>query len=157
MPKPASIISDTYFAERSTKVENGCWEWSLRVSPNGYGQAKVSQKFWTAHRLSWTYHKGPIPDGMIVCHKCDNRKCINPSHLFLGTTQDNVDDKMKKGRFVPSFGEKSGRSKLTESQVLSIRADQRPQSKIAKDFGIAQSNVCQIKLGKTWPHIKVPA
>lgn len=153
MPNPASVISDEYFAERSIKQPSGCWEWSLRVSCNGYGQAKVRQKIWMAHRLSWEHFHGPIPDGLIVCHKCDNRKCINPSHLFLGTTQDNVDDKMSKGRFVTTPGVKNGHAKLTDQQVLSIKNDDRSQSAIAADYGISQSNVSLIKRGTAWRHL----
>lgn len=155
MPKPKSKMSLEYFLDRTEfNPENGCWEWTRRITANGYGQAKVAQKSVVAHRLAYAFFEEPIPDGMIVCHKCDNRKCVNPHHLFLGTTQDNVDDKMRKGRFVPSIGEKSGVSKLTEADVIAIRADNRPQHVIAKDYGIRQTNVSLIKQRKTWKHVQ---
>lgn len=155
MPKPRAVVCDSYFRKRSKISDNGCWEWKLHISNSGYGQAKVGQRFWNAHRLSWAYYHGSIPDGMIVCHKCDNRKCVNPNHLFVGTTQDNVDDKMRKGRFVAKRGENSGTAKLTEDKVIAIRCDPRPQAHIARDYGISQSNVCLIKTGKAWAHIGI--
>lgn len=154
MPNPPKVIDTAYFASRSKKNDaTGCIEWTRHISDTGYGTLKYKQKQWTAHRFFWQFQNGKIPHGMIVCHKCDNRKCINPEHLFLGTTQDNVTDKMNKGRFVASIGERSGLSKLTELQVRQILEDTRPQTKIAKDFGISQSNVSIIKCRVTWRHV----
>lgn len=77
--------------------ETGCWEWRKGRS-SGYGSIRISEGLFGAHRLSHIAFIGPIPDGMFVCHKCDNRKCTNPDHLFTGTAKDNVRDMIAKGR-----------------------------------------------------------
>jgi hypothetical protein len=156
MVNPTKVINDKFFEDRSAVDPiTGCIEWTRHVSVNGYGTLKYRRKQQMAHRFMWEYKFGPIPEGKIICHKCDNRKCINPDHLFIGTTQDNVDDKMSKGRFVPCPGEQCGTAKLTDEQIAAIRADTRAQHRIAKDYGISQSNVSFIKRGLTWGHIPV--
>lgn len=98
-----------------------------------------------AHRISWLIHSGPIPKNKWVLHKCDNRKCINPNHLFIGERQDNVNDCVKKKRHI--FGEKSKLTKITSKEVLIIRKLWKKgitQKKIAKLFKIDQSNVSYI-------------
>jgi len=151
MVNPVKKIDEQFFADRMTvNPETGCHEWQRYISQNGYGTVKHKRKQWPAHRFMWAHKNGPIPDGMVVCHKCDNRRCINPDHLFLGTTQDNVDDKMSKGRFKPLAGEKNGSSKLTHKDVLNILNDTRSQRAIAADYGVGQSNVSLIKQRKAW-------
>jgi hypothetical protein len=76
----------------------GCWNWLTALSPKGYGITWYKRKKLAAHRLAWIIFVGPIPEGMQVCHKCDNPKCVNPEHLFIGTNYDNVQDKVAKNR-----------------------------------------------------------
>jgi hypothetical protein len=106
-----------------------------------------------AHRVAWINHYGDIPDGLCVCHKCDTPACVNPSHLFLGTQGENINDSASKGRLFVPRGETNGSAKLTEKDVLSIRADNRIQKEIAADHGVSPSIVGHIKTRRRWGHI----
>lgn len=140
--------------DRSSGRES-CWPWTACTTRRGYGRYSYKEKMLSSHRVSYELTYGSIPDGLCVCHRCDNPSCVNPSHLFLGTHTDNMRDKIKKGRSksVAPKGEKNGQAKLTESQVLTIRTDTRTQRVIAKDFGICQSSVMYIKSGLGWKHV----
>lgn len=139
-------------------TETGCLEW-LAGLRNGYGHFNIRGIYIYAHRYAWELINGPIPDGMYVCHVCDNRKCCNPAHMFLGTSTDNIRDMNKKGRqSSPPHpkGEQNSNSVLTTEDVLAIRSDKFAgweQREIAKYFGISQASVWRVLHRRTWKHI----
>lgn len=129
-----------------------CIWWTGSVNRDGYGTIRSGKSVFKAHRAAYEIAVGPVPNGMCVLHRCDNPGCVNPEHLFLGTQAENMADAVYKGRHkTPKVrGEAHANSKLTEEQVIAIRASQCSQKSIAKQFGITQSNVSQIKNGKRW-------
>ena len=133
--------------------EAGCWLWESAFDSGGYGLFTLAGKAVTAHRVSWTLYRGEIPAGACVLHKCDERSCVNPQHLFLGSHTDNARDMIAKKRGNHPRGEMNGGARLTQAQVLSILQDERSQNTIAADFGTTQANVSSIKRGKAWAHI----
>ena len=141
-------------------TETGCWIWTAATykSSGGdlYGNFQIDGALDGAHRAAWRLFVGPIPEGMHVLHRCDVSLCVNPAHLFLGTNQDNVDDKMRKGRFKPMIGEKHGMAIFTEADVLDIRARYargERQVDIAHAYGVERFPIYQIVHRRLWKHI----
>ncbi len=142
------------FLQKVEKIEHGCWIWKASKNSRGYGSINSGTRGTCgAHRISFELFKGPIPHGLCVLHRCDVRACVNPDHLFIGDHKANTADMISKGRAIFVNGERHGKSKLTESQVRKIRADNRPMIKIAKEYRIAQPNVWAIKHRKLWKHV----
>ena len=139
------------FEEKYVPEPNsGCWEWTACTDTSGYGQIRFNGTLVKAHRLSYELHVGEIGDKHVL-HKCDNPACVNPQHLFLGTQADNIADMVAKGR--QARGKSHGSAKLTEADVLAIRADNRPQRAIAPDYGISHRLISDIKNRKIWAHV----
>ena len=140
-------------------TESGCWEWQGYCSTTGYGQVRINGKVHGTHRVAYEWAYGPIPEGMFVCHKCDNRPCCNPEHLFLGTVADNNADARQKGRHRnnPPRGEANTSAKLTEAQVIAIREayanKEANQTQLAKRYGVDLSTVWAIIRRKGWKHV----
>lgn len=143
------------FEAKFTKSD-GCWEWNASITRIGYGRFRVAGETQLAHRVAYQLYIGEITTGMCVCHRCDNRKCVNPAHLFLGFQADNVHDCEDKGRGVHPSGENHYFSRLTEEQVIEIRArysDGEKIAEIAKEFGMAHSTIYEIVRRRKWTKI----
>jgi hypothetical protein len=131
----------------------GCWNFQGMKCPTGYGQVKRDGKFLFAHRYSWILHRGEIGP-YFVLHKCDNRACVNPDHLFLGTQKDNQQDMRSKGRHI--HGEKSKTSKLKTEQVLEIYRLYESgvgTIRLSRMFGVTKNLCWLIVRGKAWNHL----
>ncbi|MEG4503843.1 HNH endonuclease [Microcoleus sp. F6_B4] len=144
--------------------KNGCWLTDLATQSNrGYPKLTMeNRKKKYISRLMYEIYKGKIPEGMFVCHTCDNRGCINPEHLFLGTPQDNMIDmankgRSTKGRILENRGSKNVLAKLDENQVLEIKRllveTDLTQQEIAEMFGVHRSTITSIKKGQSWKHL----
>jgi hypothetical protein len=131
--------------------ESGCWVWMGTTTVRGYGQIEHKTKKLYAHRASYEAFVGEIPQGMYVCHTCDNVSCVNPNHLFLGTQKQNLQDMAKKGR--STRGEKNPGAKLTEEQVNQIRTMDGTCSFISKIFNVSSSAISAIKRKERWSYV----
>jgi len=133
-----------------------CWVWMASKRGHGYGGFLTPErKPTTAHRFSWFLHNGPIPSGMCVLHKCDNRLCVKPDHLFLGTQLDNIRDRDEKGRQKTLRGSVNINAKLNEDQVKIIKRNRGfiSQRCLAKAFGVTRGTITHIHTGRNWGHI----
>lgn len=155
----AMTPTQRFWSHVDRKGPDECWEWRATVTSGGYGHATINGKYIAAHRLAWLLTYGPIPPGnghhgTCVCHHCDNRACVNPNHLFLGSHQDNIRDMVVKGRKQRRPGSENNNAKLSNEQVLEIRSRSNGSDlSIASEFGVARSTVRSIRLGETWRHI----
>lgn len=165
---PAKIRFFRMVSKRKRK--GGCWLWMGTCTPGGYGSFGRGRKEdgkEMAHRFSWMIHKGPIPNGLFVLHKCDTTKCVNPKHLFLGTQADNVRDAKLKGRMASGKrwhaakratcqGSRHGMSKLREKDIPKIRklhAGGMSMTSIAVKFRVTRKNISNIVNGRNWTHV----
>lgn len=137
-----------------------CWEWQAFIHPSGYGmiaQGNNARKMLLAHRVSWELEYGEIPFNVLVCHDCDNRKCVNYNHLFLGNYKDNSQDMITKGRgkLPDNRGEKHGLSKLCDDDVRFIRANPTiSRNELAKMFKVSNRTISKVRLYRSWKHLE---
>ncbi len=133
-----------------------CWEWQGYTTELRYGQVAYEGSYWGVHRLAWYLTFGDIPQDMFICHMCDNPPCCNPSHLFVGTAEDNNHDMIGKGRMVVAVGEERNH-KLTEQEVIAIRAEYATgrisQRKLGAKYNVSGRNICTIVNGDGWKHL----
>lgn len=155
------------------KKSEGCWEWQACLSTSGYGYFFFRGRNCVAHRCIWEMRNGPIPAGLQICHACDNRKCVRPDHLWLGTQQDNITDMFNKGREnrppenrarglrnghttkpeCTPRGEKHGRAKLTLRTLDEIFRRYKigdSAAKLGEEFGVTRSTIFRALRGETW-------
>jgi hypothetical protein len=155
MPEDAKIMPLPFNERYTPEPMSGCWLWEEHTDKYGYGQLRYNGRQYAAHRLSWILHRGDIPSGQCVLHRCDTPTCVNPNHLFLGTHLDNARDREWKGRGNQSerAGERNSQAKLTETDVKAIRLDTRTYAIIAKDYGISPTQVGNIRRKTRWRHL----
>lgn len=133
-----------------------CWIWT-GATLDGYGSLGINGKHIKAHRFAYEQYYGPIPKGMLCCHRCDNRACVNPVHLFLGHPKDNSRDMVNKGRSLR--GERQPRAKLTEQEVTFVKAHFIPYNSafgvtaLATKFQVSQSTIRSALKGRSWKHV----
>lgn len=126
---------------------SGCWLWLGASNASGYGHLKVGNAVKKAHVCSWLAHRGEIPEGLHVCHKCDVRLCVNPDHLWLGTHADNMADMVVKGRSRRSDGEHNNSCKLSKDEVAAIISSPLPPKEAAPLYGISRGYVSMLRCG----------
>lgn len=135
-----TIMNKTVVSER------GCWEWQGAKHECGYGTIMRKRKRLAVHRLSYELWVGNIPDGLVIRHKCDNPRCVNPNHLVPGTQAQNIADIAERGRY--------GATKLTVDQVEEIRASDEPTVVLASRFGVGLVSINRARRGETWASVK---
>jgi hypothetical protein len=138
----------------SPEPNSGCWCWLGGVDKDNYGRAWDSrlQRDAKAHRLVYELLVGPIPADRQLCHTCDNPYCVNPEHMFVGTNLENCEDCKAKGR--NNVGVRHGSSKLSEAEVISIRASSDPARKLAAEMGISLATIYHIRSRRVWKHLE---
>lgn len=155
------ISAEIFWSKVNIAAATECWLWGGSMKSNGYGRIKIHYRETLAHRLAYELAHGDCPPNFCVCHSCDNPRCCNPSHLFLGTQADNMADMIAKGRSrtpvgtADTKGGKNGFAKLTLAQVIEIRSFQGKisHSDLAKKFGVGRSTVGAIQSRQRWQHV----
>lgn len=158
-------MTDRFFEK--VRKTSYCWEWIAAKRGSGYGCMKVNGKVVDAHRLSWQIHNGEIPTRLLVCHTCDNRLCVNPKHLFLGTYRDNVMDCLNKGRMIPptgihfEVGHVPANRSIDESEVLVIKKailnrEEKTLKQLAIEMGYKPQLFADISCGRIYKDFVVP-
>ncbi len=150
---------ERFLAKVCPEPNGGCWLWRGQLNQSGYGILWLAGRARLAHRVAWLFFHGEIPLGLLVCHKCDVRACVNPEHLFLGTHTDNARDREEKGRSM--LGEKVHSAKLSAKQVSRIKAmlaeGHMNISELARAFGVTHATINSIKRGNTWRRVQAAA
>jgi hypothetical protein len=150
--RPCNTSPERLWRDTAVNPTTACWEW-LGVRENGYGRIRWLGKMVATHRLAWALTHGPVPPGMVVCHRCDVRQCCNPDHLFVGSVSDNAQDMVRKGRHPDRTGERHPLAKLTNSAISEMRSLAGMgvrQCDIARKFAADPSMVSKILRGLAW-------
>ena len=147
-------LEDRFWAKVDKRGPDECWPWTGAPTPKGYGVIRDQGRYVRAHRLAWELANGPIPDDLLVCHRCDNPPCCNPADLFLGTNADNSADMVRKGRGAPLGGQNNNSAKLTDADVNTIRrlwgTGAWRQRDIADVYHVGQPAISRIVTQRRW-------
>ena len=154
-------LADRFWSKVAKGTPDACWEWQASLDTRGYGNFGVPKNDGTgryimqrAHRVAWELTNGPLLGSVQhLCHTCDNRKCVNPAHLFIGNPTTNMADCVAKGRLNDRKGENNPRAKVTDDVVRAIRAEALPLSKLMQKYGLPQTTLSDIRRGHTWKHV----
>lgn len=150
--KPLVSVNERFWSKVDVRGPEECWPWKFGVNSSGYGVfCGLLRRQMIAHRFSWEIVNGPIPTGLNVCHSCDNPPCVNPRHLFIGTTAENAADRNLKGR--QSKGQTHPVSKLTDNDVQEIRTSRASGARLSIRFGVSRTQISNIRNRKQWAHI----
>lgn len=158
LPKPETVTIRKKI-HRNVKIdhETGCWNWQGQLNNKGYGRISLPhQNSRYTHRVAYAEFIGPIPNGLVVCHKCDNPQCCNPRHLFVGTFRQNMQDAKSKGRLKqpgPMLGCDHPRALFSIRQVNDIRRDSRPMSVIAREHGCSRETIRRVQDWETYGNV----
>jgi hypothetical protein len=147
-------LAERFWEKVDRRGPSDCWNWTASTDTGGYGiiGRKGVKGMALAHRIAWEFAYGAAGEGMCVLHHCDNPKCCNPYHLWLGSRADNNRDKVQKGRQVK--GRTNGRTKLTEEQVISIREDPRSERELGRIYGVQHTAIGMIRRGESWAWLR---
>lgn len=154
--KNSKTPEERFWSKVNIKSDTECWEWTGSKSKKGYGLFDARCGESRAHRVSWMFSFGNVPNGVFVLHSCDNPSCVNPNHLFLGSAKDNTQDMIRKSRD-SLIGSKNSQAKLSEVSIVEIKTLYQSGisiSKISSLFNVVYETIWDIVNGNTWKHIK---
>lgn len=147
-------VNERFWSKVDIRGPDDCWPWLAALFTDGYGAFCLDRRIQSAHRIVWIVTNGPIPEELCICHHCDNRACCNPTHLYIGTPGDNIQDAARKGRM--ARGECHYRAGLIDREVLEIRrlhAAGASQTSSAIRYGVSNSCINSIVHNETWRHL----